>query len=71
MLTIITSLITIVKDKIESKVEEVISKNTKNGLVKPDLAIHGWGPKMLDMVYQIMMIYQDYLMKENSQPLST
>ena len=49
MLTIITSLITIAKDKIESKVEEVISKNTKNGLVKPDLAIHGWGPKMLDM----------------------
>lgn len=49
MLKIIVSLITVVKDTIESKIKDVISKHTQNNLVKPDLAIHGWGPKIVDI----------------------
>ena len=49
MLTIITSIITIVKDNIESKLQDVILKHTKDGYVKPHLAIHGWGPKITDI----------------------
>ena len=48
MLKIIVSLITVVKDAIKSKIDDVISKHTVNRLVKPNLAIHGWGPKIVD-----------------------
>ena len=49
MLKIIVSLITVIKDRIESKIDDVISRHTVNRLVKPNLAIHGWGPKIVDV----------------------
>ena len=49
MLTIITSLITITKNRINPKINNIISNQTTDGLVKPELAIHGWGPIFHDM----------------------
>ena len=48
MLKIIVSLITVVKDTIRVKIDDIISKHTVDRLVKPNLAIHGWGPKIVD-----------------------
>ena len=49
MLTIITSLITIRKNRIDQKINYIISNQTTDGLVKPELAIHRWGPIIHDM----------------------
>ena len=49
MLTIITSLITITKNRIDQKINDIISNQTTDGLVKPELAIHRWGPIIHDM----------------------
>ena len=49
MLTIITSLIAVTKNRISTKIDEIISNQMTNGLVKPELAIHRWGPIINDM----------------------
>ena len=49
MLTIITSLISVTKDNIKTKIHDIILRQTTNGLVNPELAIHRWGPIIHDI----------------------
>ena len=49
MLTIITSLISVTKDSIKTKIHDIISSQTTNGLGNPELAIHRWGPIIHDI----------------------
>ena len=49
MLTIITSLIAVTKNKIKTKIDDIMLNQMTNGLLKPELAIHRWGPIINDM----------------------